>query len=64
MAKFAIISGNSVINTIVADTEETALEVSPQGCIAIKYTNEAPAAIGWFYDGTKFISPISEVSNA
>ena len=58
MAKFAIISGNSVFQIIVADDEEIALAVSPRGAIAIEYTDENPAGIGWTYDGTKIIAPV------
>ena len=64
MAYFAIISGNMVTQTIVADTVEIAIAVSPKGSSAIEYTDTDVAGIGWSYDGQKFIAPIKEVENA
>lgn len=60
MANYAMMSGNSVSNIIVADDKEateTAL-----GCTLIEYTPENPAGIGWIYDETtkKFIQPKGE----
>jgi hypothetical protein len=52
MATFAVMSGDSVSNVIVADTKEIAEEVT--GSICIEYTEENPAGIGYHYDGEKF----------
>lgn len=58
MANFAVISGNSVSNVIVADTKEIAEQVIGSACI--EYTDENPASIGWTFDGTNFIPPVVE----
>ena len=62
MAMFAVISGNSIINVIIADTLEIAEETTNQTCV--EYTEDNPAGIGWTYDGTTFIAPIVEEPNA
>jgi len=59
MATFAVMSGDSVSNVIVADTKEIAEEVT--GSICIEYTEENPAGIGWTWDGTSFINPFAVV---
>jgi hypothetical protein len=58
MANFALINGNIVANTIVADTLEDAQVLGE----AILLTNENPAGIGWTYDRENniFIAPIEE----
>ena len=48
MVNFAVITGNQVTNVIVAETKEDAELVTQSECI--EYTDENPAAIGWFYD--------------
>jgi hypothetical protein len=53
MATFAVMSGNSVSNVIVADTKEIAEQVT--GSVCIEYTEENPAGIGWTHDGINFI---------
>ena len=45
MATFAVMSGNTVSNVIVADDKE-ATEAA-LGVVLIKYTPENPAGIGW-----------------
>ena len=60
MPTFAMMSGNSVSNIIVADdkeTTETALH-----CTLIEFTAENPAGIGWTYDEEtgKFVAPEPE----
>jgi hypothetical protein len=55
---FAVISGNSVTNIIVADSKEIAEEVT--GLLCVEYTDENPARIDWIYDGVNFINPSSE----
>jgi hypothetical protein len=60
MATFAMMSGNTVSNVIVADDKEVT-EVA-LGCVLIEYTPENPAGIGWTYDEVtgKFAAPIVE----
>jgi len=53
---YAVISGNTVTNVIVADTKEIAEQVT--GLTCIEYTAENPAGVGWTYDGEKFIAPL------
>ena len=55
MKKFAVLSGNLVVNVIVADTIEIAEAVTGSTCV--EYTNDNPAGIGWTWDGTKFTAP-------
>jgi hypothetical protein len=57
MSNYAVLSGNTVSNIIVADDKETAETATNATCI--EYTSENPAAIGWTYDETtgKFIDP-------
>jgi hypothetical protein len=55
MAMFAVMSGDKVINTIIADTKELAREVTFSICI--EYTEQNPAAIGWTYNGSTFEEP-------
>ena len=55
MANYAVISGNSVTNTIVADTKAVAEEVT--GLTCVEYTDANPAGIGYTYDGTTFTAP-------
>ena len=62
MKNFAVISGNVVTNTIVADTLEDASAAGK----CVEYTAETPAGIGWTYDentGT-FTAPVTEETNA
>jgi len=58
MAMFAVMSGNKVINTIIADTKELAQEVTSSVCI--EYTEQNPAAIDWTYNGSTFEEPVIE----
>lgn len=60
MATFAMMSGNSVSNVIVADDKE-ATEAA-LNCKLIEYTPENPAGIGWTYDEEtgKFNPPVVE----
>ena len=48
MATYAMMSGNTVTNIIMADDKE-ATEAA-LGCTLIEYTPENPAGIGWTYD--------------
>lgn len=57
MANYAVLSGNTVSNIIVADDKETAEAATNATCI--EYTLENSAAIGWIYDEVtgKFTNP-------
>jgi hypothetical protein len=48
MATYAVMSGNTVTNIIVADNKEEASMV--MGAELIEYTSENPAGIDWTYD--------------
>jgi hypothetical protein len=58
MATYAVLSENSVINIIVADSKEIAESVTRSECI--EYTDENPAHIGDTWDGTNFVLPVTE----
>jgi len=51
---FAVIENNIVVNIIVGVEAEV---VAANPTKYVEYTNENPAAIGWSYDGKKFIAP-------
>jgi hypothetical protein len=57
MPKYAVLSGNSVANIIVADDKE-ATEAALR-CVLIEFTDENPAGTGWTYDPetNKFTEP-------
>ncbi len=57
MPKYAVLSGNSVANIIVADDKE-ATETALR-CVLIEFTDENPAGTGWTYDPEtgKFTEP-------
>lgn len=57
MATYAMMSGNSVTNIIMADDKE-ATEAA-LNCVLIEYTAENPAGVGWIYnpDTNTFIEP-------
>lgn len=59
MATFAMMSGNTVENIIVADDKE-ATETALR-CTLIEFTIENPAGIGWSYDSDtgKFNPPLA-----
>lgn len=57
---FAVISGGIVANVIVADTLEVAEAVS--GTVCVEYTDHTTVGIGWTYDGTNFVAPVTEQS--
>lgn len=63
MATYAMMSGNSVSNIIMADDKE-ATEAA-LNCVLIEFTPENPAGMGWTYDpetGT-FVEPEPEGGN-
>ncbi len=55
---YAVIENGIVINTILAETQTIAQEVT--GLTCVEYTDENPAGIGYTYDGTNFIPPTIE----
>lgn len=57
MATFAMMSGNTVSNVIVAD-DKAATEAALH-CVLVEYTAENPAGIGWTIDEDgKFHPPV------
>lgn len=60
MPTFAMMSGNSVDNIVVADDKE-ATEAALR-CTLIEFTAENPAGIGWTYDPETgvFTAPVIE----
>lgn len=57
--KFAVLAPNNfVLNIIVADSKESADEVTGANCV--EYTDENPAHIGLTYDGETFEQPVYE----
>ena len=65
MATYAMMSGNTVSNIIMADDKE-ATEAALH-CTLIEYTPENPAGIGWTYDpetGKFNPPPMPEEDNA
>jgi hypothetical protein len=60
MKNFAVISGNSVVNVIVANDLKSAELASKSNCI--EYLDYV--GIGWSWDGTEFHAPevIDEVT--
>lgn len=48
MATYAVMSGNTVSNIIVADDKDDAEQALR--CTLVEYTAENPAGIGWIYD--------------
>jgi hypothetical protein len=48
MGTYAMMSGNTVSNVIVADDKE--VTEAALNCTLIEYTPENPAGIGWIYD--------------
>lgn len=61
MATFAMMSGNSVSNIIVADDKE-ATEAALR-CVLIEFSAENPAGIGWTYnpETNTFSPPVEQV---
>ena len=57
MATYAVISGDTVTNVIVADTQADA-ELAT-GATCVEYTNSNRAGIGWTWDGTTFTAPVT-----
>jgi hypothetical protein len=58
MANFAVMSGTTVSNVILADSKEIAELTTNSVCV--EYTEDNPAGIGWTYDGTVFTAPVVE----
>jgi hypothetical protein len=53
---YAVMSGNTVLNVIVADSKADAEQVTNSTCV--EYTDVNPAGIGWSYDGKIFTPPV------
>lgn len=60
MAKFAVMSGNIVSDTIIADDLTTAESLT--GRVCIEYTDENKAGIGHTYDGKRFTEPYNAIA--
>jgi hypothetical protein len=59
MATYAVMSGNTVSNIVIADDKDDAEKAL--GVTLIEYTAENPAGIGWTIDETgKFNAPVIE----
>jgi hypothetical protein len=56
MPNYAIVINNYVVNTISAESKESAEQCYPN-CTAFEYTPENPIGIGWTYNGTEFFAP-------
>ena len=62
MATYAVMSGNTVSNIVVADDKEEASRV--MGAELIEYTSENPAGIDWTYDeATGRFTPPESIPN-
>ena len=57
MKTFAVLNYDSVTNIIVADSKEIAETVT--GSICVEYTSDNPAVVGYTYNGTFFVPPIT-----
>lgn len=57
MANYAVINNGTVVNTIVADSQEIAEQLTGLSCI--EYTSENPLGINWYFNETanKYVSP-------
>jgi hypothetical protein len=57
MANYAVIDNGTVINTIVAESQEVAAEIT--GLTVLEYTEENPLGINWYWDATAdaYITP-------
>lgn len=62
MATYAVISGNIVSNTIIADNKETTEKVL--NLVLVELEPENPAGIGWTYDEdtATFSPPVIEIT--
>ncbi len=59
MKNFAVLSGSTVINVIVATTQKNAELATNSVCV--EYTDENPAGFGWSYVNGVFIAPVENV---
>jgi hypothetical protein len=58
MATYIVLNNDKVENLIIAETLEIAEELTQRSCVLHK--NNEPVAIGWTYDGTSFVPPVTE----
>jgi hypothetical protein len=56
MANFAVLSGSTVVNVIVASNKKNAELATKSECV--EYKDENPAGIGWSYIDGVFIPPV------
>ena len=57
MAIYAVISNGIVVNTIIAETQNIAQQITSMQCV--KFNLEAQeAGIGYSYNGKKFTAPV------
>jgi hypothetical protein len=56
MANFAVLSGSTIVNVIVASNKKNAELATGAECV--EYTSENPADIGWSYIDGVFVAPV------
>ena len=63
MATFAVTENGAVINVIVADSKETAEQITGLECV--EYTDEDPLVIGatWNEEWSKYVNPCGYASH-
>jgi hypothetical protein len=59
MATYAVIKDETVVNVIVADSQEVAEQCNP-GNTCVEYTQENPAVVGGTWNGSTFSEPVPE----
>lgn len=59
MATFAVISGNTISNIIVADTKEIAEMLTK--CICQEISPDKGITFEWTWNGTDFVAPIEPI---
>jgi len=59
MGSYAVVNDGTVINVIIAESQEIAEEVTGLTCVEYENSPAAPG-IGWSYDGATFTAPITE----
>lgn len=58
MARFAVISGSTISNIIIADTKEIAEMLTK--CICQEISPDKDITFEWTWNGTTFIAPVVE----
>lgn len=54
----AVIQDGVVVNSIVVDSVSTAEELTGMTCV--EYPEGSYAGIGWTYNGSSFVAPVTE----